>query len=110
MLLNSVNDLEFIHKDFTIEDLSKANGLDVQMVRHYFSSYAKMDFRNWKKLQRVEVMKRLLLEKEDVPIADLIEKIGYKEKSSFYRNFRQLVGCTPRQWRDCHGNLLFLEE
>ena len=109
-LLNTVHDLEFIRKDFTVEDLAEASGLDSQLVKHYFSSYAKTDFRNWKKIQRIDIMKRLLLEKEDVPIADLIEQTGYKEKSSFYRNFRQQVGCTPKQWRECNGNLHFLEE
>lgn len=51
---------------------------------------------------RQELGRELLVD----PSADINEvawMLGYQDKSSFYRAFRDWEGLTPNQWRDIHG-------
>ena len=47
---------------------------------------------------RIEAAKALL-EQSTLPLAELIEQVGYSDQSSFVRLFQQRVGITPAQYR-----------
>ena len=38
----------------------------------------------------------------EMPVKDIVLKIGYIDASSFIRRFRQVEGCTPGQYRAQH--------
>ena len=38
----------------------------------------------------------------DMPINEICETIGFKEKSYFIRRFKQRFNCTPSQYRKQH--------
>ncbi|MFP4044579.1 MAG: helix-turn-helix domain-containing protein [Rhodosalinus sp.] len=40
-----------------------------------------------------------LLRETTVPVAQVAVRVGFRDPSSFVRSFRQLVGQTPRRWR-----------
>ena len=40
-----------------------------------------------------------LLETTDDPVADIAHKCGFTTNSTFNRNFKQLMGVTPLEWR-----------
>ena len=39
-------------------------------------------------------------------IKSIMESIGYHDSSHFYRNFKELFGMTPAQYRQTHGNII----
>ena len=39
------------------------------------------------------------LQKTDIPVADIAHKCGFTTNSTFNRNFRQIMGVTPVEWR-----------
>jgi len=40
-----------------------------------------------------------LLKKQDIPMTTLAWKVGYSSVSTFERNFKRIVGDSPKQWR-----------
>lgn len=52
-------------------------------------------------LSRVRVEEaKLLLQSNTGPIAPIAKEVGFRSLSQFNRSFRQLAGCSPRQWRN----------
>ena len=39
----------------------------------------------------------------DMPAAEIAESVGYTSIKHFYRVFREIMGCTPGQYRGKHG-------
>lgn len=42
---------------------------------------------------------RTLLERSDLPIAEVARQVGMNDPGYFSRQFRDAYGCTPREWR-----------
>ena len=41
-----------------------------------------------------------LLRETDMTVAMVSERIGYESVSTFIRNFRRIIGCTPNKWKN----------
>ena len=57
----------------------------------------------WRKELRIEAAKRLLLEFPDLPVSTVGLMVGIDDKSNFKRQFTELTGLSPRQWRERNG-------
>ncbi len=40
-----------------------------------------------------------LLEETDMPIAEISRRTGYRSETSFSKTFKDMIGCSPIQWR-----------
>ena len=49
---------------------------------------------------RIEDAKRLLMEQPEIPVRHIGYIIGFSDKSNFRRQFKEVVGCTPSEWRE----------
>jgi len=58
-----------------------------------------LNFNAWISLLRVEEAKRLLLEWPDCSFAEIAEQVGYRESSSFSREFKRITTKSPSAWR-----------
>jgi AraC-like DNA-binding protein len=97
-------------QDMKIDDLAATLGVSLRQLRAYFQSFLNMDFRTWKTSRRIDVAKRLLLDDQGMSINQIASYLGFKDRSNFYRQFKYRVGCTPKYWQDCGGNLSAEEE
>jgi DNA-binding NtrC family response regulator len=50
-------------------------------------------------VMRIEKAKRLLVEKATLSITEISSEVGYNELSHFERTFKQILNCTPREYR-----------
>ena len=50
----------------------------------------------------IEEAKKLLLEDRDIPTLIIGEAVGICDKSNFRRQFKEITGCTPAEWRLKH--------
>ena len=84
---------DFYIIDSKVEEVARALGLlDIGLDR---------DVTDLSGGQRTKVLlAKLLLEKPDMPIRDVILKIGGSSVTSFYRDFEKYVGCTPGEYRE----------
>lgn len=80
---------------------------DLYTNRTYLSRYINttMDcnFKTWISSLRIEDAKKLLIETPEIPAASVGELVGISDKSSFFRQFLNITGITPRDYRDQYG-------
>ncbi len=60
-----------------------------------------MNFRAWRNRLRVEEAK-VLLEQGQVPLSEIYSAVGFTDRSNFHREFKEIVGETPNQYRTNH--------
>lgn len=101
--------LSNLRYNMTLDDLSFQFGIPKRSLLNYFQNVLKKDFRTFKTEYRIDYAKEMLLENEDLNVADIAEIVGFKDKSNFHRQFKKQVGCTPCQWRNSGGHLEVLE-
>ena len=64
-----------------------------------------MDFKTWRTELRNNDEKKMLLENKELSINIVGEMCGFSDRSNFHRQFVKIVGCSPKQWRECDGNM-----
>ena len=81
-----------------VEDLANICHISETHFRRVFTSYMKMSPLEYINTVRVYTACELL-ETTDAPVADVAHKCGFTTNSTFNRNFKQLMGVTPLEWR-----------
>lgn len=94
--------IDYVKKDFasTIHaaDLARTCGMSESYFRKVFEKYMNMrpmDYVNFVRVQRGCA----LLRETDLSVALVSDKVGYESVSTFIRNFKRVVGCTPNKWK-----------
>ena len=71
----------------------------------YFSRVFKQRFGSslteYIRARRIELA-RIYLETEDESIESIMQKVGFTDRSAFYRSFSESVGMTPAEYRAAH--------
>lgn len=81
-----------------VEDLARISHISETHFRRIFSSYMKMSPLEYINTVWIRTACERL-KKTDEPVADIAHKCGFTTSSTFNRNFRQLMGVTPVEWR-----------
>ena len=79
-------------------DLAHSCGMSESYFRKVFEKYMNMkpmDYVNFVRIQRGCA----LLRETNLSIAMVSERIGYVSASTFIRNFKRIIGCTPNKWK-----------
>ncbi len=95
-------------EELKVEDLAARCGLSESHFRRIFEESMNMKPIEYLNLVRIRQACRLI-QKEQLPIAEISRRVGYQTASTFNRNFRKLVGMTPHQWKtnaDTNGHIL----
>ena len=81
-----------------IKDLAKTCGMSESYFRKIFEKYMNMrplDYINFVRIQK----SCALLRDTKLIISDIAEQVGYESVSTYIRNFKNMIGCTPHQWK-----------
>ena len=99
-MITRVQDFVSYHymEDIKVEDLAKSCHISETHFRRVFTSYMKMSPLEYINTVRINTACELL-ETTDDPVADIAHKCGFTTNSTFNRNFKQLMGVTPLEWR-----------
>lgn len=81
-----------------IGDLARCCGMSESYFRKVFERYMNMKPLDYLNFVRIQKGCGLLRETE-LSVAEISERVGYESVSSFIRNFRQIIGCTPHKWK-----------
>lgn len=94
--------LDFISKNYTKElsllSVAKYVGLNQYYVSHLFRDKLHCSFYDYLHERRIDYAKYLLNNAEN-SITDICYACGFSTQRTFNRVFRQLVGCTPSQYK-----------
>lgn len=99
-------DIEFAIKKYIEENIAKVTMTD--LAKHfnfsaiYFGKIFKRTFNetfsSYIVKARMQKAYDLIVE-TNLPIKDIIEKVGYSDKKNFYKQFRRFANTTPKQLR-----------
>lgn len=81
-----------------VEELAKWCHISETHFRRTFSAYMKMSPLEYINLVRIQTACEYL-KKTDEPISDIAHKCGFTTLSTFNRNFKQVMGEAPHEWR-----------
>lgn len=89
---------QYYMEDIRIGDLAKESHISETHFRRVFTSYMHMSPLEYINKVRIQTACEIL-KKTDEPISDIAYKCGFTTNSTFNRNFRQLMGMSPAEWR-----------
>ncbi len=84
-----------------MDDIVEELGTSRTILNEYMNSNYRMSFRAWRNILRIEEAKRMLIE-SDIAVAELYLAVGFSDRSNFHRQFTEIVGQTPGQYRKNH--------
>lgn len=86
-------------RPWKIEDLAGQAGISVPHFFRCFKNATGASPMDWLRRERINQAKRLLSE-TDERIRVIAEQVGYRDPFYFSRDFRKLVGVSPRRYRN----------
>lgn len=81
-----------------VEQLAKYSHLSETHFRRVFTEYMHMGPLEYINTVRIRTACEHL-KKTGEPVADIAHKCGFTTNSTFNRNFKQMMGVTPVEWR-----------
>lgn len=76
-----------------------------EQLSYFFSHTVGQRFSSWRKSIRIEDAKILLLTRDDLSVTQIGTLVGIPDKSNFRRQFYEITGCFPCEWRASGGHL-----
>lgn len=87
------------YKTLTFEDLMDKLGVSERQLNRIINQYYNMSFK--KKLLQIRLENAIgLLNKTDLKVEEIAEKVGFSNVSYFYRVFKEIYGVTPKEYRE----------
>ena len=94
-LINHLSD------DVTLDDLSSQFNLSKTSIKNYFKIIYGKPLNTWRREYRLN-QAASYLEKTDLNIGEISERVGYKNHGKFTSAFKQYYGMTPSEYRNSH--------
>ncbi len=100
--------VDYIHanynKKFTVDELCKSVGLSKGYVQRQFRAERNTTVVEYLLRYRIEQACRLILEREDMKVEEICEKVCFSDLKNFYSLFKKLTGTTPKSYRVLYKN------
>lgn len=93
-----IDEKEYCRKDVPSEEVAALLGTTKSFLRRYMSTHYSMWFSTWRNELRIQEACRLYQEDPTISIMAMAEKIGYANNGNFCRDFKKIVGVTPREY------------
>ncbi len=91
-IISYISDHAF--EEITLESASRALGISVSHLSHFFSERLHTNFRRFINAIRIEKA-RLLMRDPNLTLTEICDACGYTNMRTFRRAFQQEVGCLP---------------
>jgi len=88
----------YLDPDLSIITLSTELGTNRTYLSNLINQYLHTTFSNFVNAYRIRYAKNLL-QKTDDTIEDIVQASGFQSRTTFWRAFAQVVGCTPKEFR-----------
>ena len=99
-IIKLVNDEKlFLYPNLKVSDLAKQLNSNRNYIYHAINVEMGTSFSDYINGLRVDYASRLLEERSELSINDVLAKSGFTSSSAFYRNFKKFKGITPTENR-----------
>lgn len=92
-----------ILRPFTMRTIANGLGVDVFEIQDYFNNVSAEGFYKWRNRVRIRLAADLILRDTETSLESIGRKVGFTDKSNFYKQFRLYTGKTPGEWRSTGG-------
>lgn len=89
----------YVRSDITLGSLALELKTNRTYLSGYINSHRGCNFKTWISRLRIEEAQRLLIENPALSVASIGEMVGIDDKSSFFRQFMNVAGKTPGEYR-----------
>lgn len=86
-------------EDLNLKGIAKILHVNVMYLGQVFKKETGKSFSKYLNHYRINLAKELLLRSKE-PVNDIASRIGYQNQGYFYKNFKNLLGQSPREFRD----------
>ena len=90
---------KFLLTDVSIDQVADELHMTHDDLNAWCSEHYGLLFRSWRMQLRIEKAKQLLQANREIKISDLQQQTGFSDKSYFFKQFKQLTGMTPTEFR-----------
>ena len=99
----------FHDPDLSLDENSRHFGLSPSYLSRFIREQTGLNIKDYISRIRIAEAKKLLVESE-LPVSEIVERIGYYNSSSFIRKFRNIEGATPGDYRQKNKKPIILED
>ena len=100
-----VNEKKYKDLNKSREETAAELGVSKELLYTYFKLKIGIDFRTWRTQLRIEEAKGLLLDSNRTSTNLIGEMVGFSDRSNFHRQFKKIVGISPKEWRESKGKI-----
>ena len=96
-----IEDKAYLDANFKMTDLAAKTKISRYYLAQYFNVVFKMNFREYINKLRIEhVVEHILTHeaKEELSVHDLFLESAFNSKTSFFKSFKHVLGCTPFEY------------
>lgn len=86
-------------EDLNLKSIALILHVNVMYLGQVFKKETGKSFSKYLNHYRINLAKELLLRSKE-PVNDIASRIGYQNQGYFYKNFKKLVGQSPREFRE----------
>ncbi|MBR3074743.1 MAG: helix-turn-helix domain-containing protein [Bacteroidales bacterium] len=86
-------------EDLSQEDVARSLNLKSEQLGQFFYLQTGKSFSRWRRELRIEEAERIMREDRKMPTVLVGESVGIPDKSNFRRQFKEITGYTPAEWR-----------
>lgn len=92
-----------IDSDIMVSELASRVGRNPEYLTRIFKKSTGYSLKKFIDMEKMDVAKQLLTT-TNLPITSISGHAGYANYSNFTRSFKQIVGCTPTEYRELEKN------
>lgn len=89
---------EYCRKDIPSEEVAISLGTTKPFLRRYMNTHYAMWFSTWRNELRIHEACILWKNAPGISIADMTQKVGYTDNGNFCRDFKKMIGLTPKEY------------
>ncbi len=94
----------FAIADATVDEIVGELGVSKADFNYYFKNELNTQFRTWRRELRIREAMRLIIAPPNLSVPELMNEVGYKDRSNFYKDFQQIAGMTLKEYRELHSD------
>ena len=92
-------DKPFVQESLTLLDVAEDTKLSPRLLSEFLNKYYKVNFCTWINTLRVEEVKRLLLERPNLSLAEISIMVGFSDPASLSKIFKKISNESPSAYK-----------
>lgn len=104
LVIEAIHHITDSHFDIRLDDLVEKMKVDGRRLQRLFAKYVGMSPKKLTKLMRLTAARELLSEDERLSCMDITYRCGYYDQAHFNREFKEVIGLTPNEYRHRFGD------